>query len=302
MIVIDTDLNYIQNRLSISAVKFQTEYANASVEEIIQAEAAQGNQAAISLANEILNNVDLVIELFALADPNNKYQILKEMTAAQLKTFLPQMEEKDLLQGLYFFTEDSLMKMLEKVPPEQLVKTVFQLFSQEEVIQLMPERQLNKFLQSTDIDKNKMLQHLMSIPPEYLAQMLENVTGEAVKDLDSYDMVKQIGEMNPLQYKDALQGMQPTQKQQLVLSLAKEHTELFQLFDADAYTKIIQTQKQKPDMIKAMAVLEQEELIKMIQELPNDLLAIVITQIDTEVFADNMMKKFPEVLAKIIAG
>jgi len=301
MIVIDTDLSYIQNRLSINPVKFQTEYADASVNEIIQAEAAQGNQAAIALANEILNNVDLVIELFALADPANKFRILKEMTSEQMQKFLPQMEKEDLLLGLYFFTEDGLMAMLEKVPPEQLVNVAFQLFSKEDIIQLMPEKQLDKFLESAEIDKSMMLKHLMSIPPEYLAQMLENVTGEAVKDLDSYDMIKQIGKMNPLQYKDALQGMQPTQKQQLVLSLGKENPELFQLFDANAYTNMIKNQKEKPDMIKAMIVLEQEELIKMIKELPNDLLAIVITQIDTKVFAENMMKEFPEVLAKIMA-
>lgn len=38
----------------------------------------------------------------------------------------------------------------------------------------------------------------------------------------------------------------------------------------------------------------------MITELPNDLLSIVITQIDTEKFADILMNQFPEVMAEII--
>ena len=125
-LVIDSNVEYLQTALHISAVKFQEEYANMSVEEIIEAEAAAGNQLAIELAQELTSNVNLVMELFDLADTNNKFMILQEMTALQLRQFLPQMEEKDLLQGLYFFTDDKLMKMLEELPPEQLVNTVFE--------------------------------------------------------------------------------------------------------------------------------------------------------------------------------
>ena len=65
--------------------------------------------------------------------------ILRELTARQLEVFLPEMEEKDLLQGLFFFTQDKLMIMLEELPAEQLVNTAFELYSQEEIVQLMPE-------------------------------------------------------------------------------------------------------------------------------------------------------------------
>lgn len=299
-IVIDSNLAYLQSRLNISAVKFQEQYANLTVEEIIQAEAASGNQEAIKLANELLNNVNLIIELFRLSDSDNKYEILREMTAQQLQLFLPQMEEKDLVQGLYFFSEDKLMAMLEDVPPEQLVKVVFEMFSKEEVVQLLPDEQLDQFLTSTEIDKNKILKHMQSIPEEYLIQVMENVTGQPVEGKDNIDLVKQIGEMNPLEFKEVLMSFQPTQKQQLVLSLGKEHPEWFQLFDPEAYTEMIQQQKQKPDMVKAMAVLEQEELIKMNEELPNDLLSIVITQIDTEKFAEILMDRMPELIAEFL--
>ena len=240
------------------------------------------------------------MELFDLADTNNKYMILREMSAQQLQTFLPEMEESDLLQGLYFFTEDKLMKMLEALPAEQLVNTVFQMFSKEEIVQLLPEEQLDKFLTSHDIDKNKILKHMQSIPEEYVAQVLEQITGEAQEGQDSIDLAKKFGELNPLEYQDALKAFQPTQKQQLVLSLGKEHEEWFQLFDADAYTKVINREKQQPEVVKAMSVIDPEYIQNMITELPNDLLSIVITQIDTEKFADILMNQFPEVMAEII--
>lgn len=299
-LVIDSNLEYLQNILHISKVTFEEKYANMSVDEIIEAEAAQGNQQAIELAQELTTNTSLVMELFDLADTNNKYMILREMSAQQLQTFLPEMEESDLLQGLYFFTEDKLMKMLEALPAEQLVNTVFQMFSKEEIVQLLPEEQLDKFLTSHDIDKNKILKHMQSIPEEYVAQVLEQITGEAQEGLDSIDLAKKFGELNPLEYQDALKAFQPTQKQQLVLSLGKEHEEWFQLFDADAYTKVINREKQQPEVVKAMSVIDPEYIQNMITELPNDLLSIVITQIDTEKFADILMNQFPEVMAEII--
>ena len=300
-IVIDTNLIYLQNRLNLSAEKLEL-YQGKSISEVLEAEAASGNQLAVELANELLTDVNLLIEIFKLADPNNKFIILMNMNSQQLKEFLPLMEHEDMVQGLMYFTQDKLLKMLEEIPPEQLVNTVLQLFSEEEVIQLMPEEQLDKLLTSHTIDKNKMLEHLKSIPPEYIAQMLESVTGENCENKDIIDMVKQIGELNPLEYKDALTSLQPTQKQQLTLSLTKENPELYQLFDASAYTNIINTHKQKPELVKAMTVIEDEEIIKMLEQLPNDLLSIVITQLDTEVFADTLMKKHPELIADLIAG
>lgn len=299
-LVIDSNLEYLQNILHISKVTFEEKYANMSVDEIIEAEAAQGNQQAIALAKELTTNTSLVMQLFDLADTNNKYMILREMSAEQLQTFLPEMEETDLLQGLYFFTEDKLMKMLEELPAEQLVNTVFEMFSKEEIVQLLPEEQLDKFLTSHDIDKNKILKHMQSLPEEYVAQVLEQITGEAQEGQDSIDLSKKFGQLNPLEYQDALKAFQPTQKQQLVLSLGKEHEEWFQLFDASAYTKVINREKQQPEVVKSMSVIDPEYIQNMITELPNDLLSIVITQIDTEKFADILMNEFPEIMAEII--
>ena len=51
-----------------------------------------------------------------------------------------------------------------------------------------------------------------------------------------------------------------------------------------------------------MGVIKPEYLEKMMNKLPQDLLAIVTTQIDTDKFADALINKFPELLAKFVAG
>ena len=299
-IQIDTNLIYLQNRLHLSADKFEL-YKNKSVEEIIKAEVAAGNPLAIQLANEILTNVNFFIELFKLADSGSKYTILINMRAQDLKGFLRLLDKNDLVQGLMYFSQNKLLNMLKDVPPQQLVKTVLEMFPPERIIQLMPENQLDKLLTNNNMDKNRLLEHLKSIPPQYLAQVIETVTGQECKAQNSQAMVDQINQFNPLQFNDALTGLQPIQKQQLVIGLVKENQQLLQLFDADAYTKILEQEKQKPEIVKAMAVIEADEIIKMIQQLPHDLLATVLTQIDTEVFADQMVNKHPEIIAKLLA-
>ncbi len=301
-IQVDTNLAFLQNRLGITAEIFTEKYANKSVSEIIKEEASQGNQMAIALASELLNNINLVMEVFSLANPENRLEIMSEMNDEQLQKFLPEMDKNDLAYGLNYFTQDKLLKMLEAVEPEQLVKVVLELFSKEEVMRLLPEEQLDKLLTSTEMDKGKLLEHLKSIPPEYLSQMIESVTGEEVEDADHLDMIKTISQFGPLEFKDSLMNMQSTPKQQLVLSLSKEHPEYMQLFDPHAYTNMMATYKDKSEVVKAMEVLEQESITEMIKELPEDLLSMVIAQMDTDMFAEVLMKKNPEVMAQIIAG
>ena len=300
MIVIDTDLTTLMQKLNISQSKM-IEYSMMSVQDIVEAEAAQGNQQAVAYARELFTNPEQLVKIFKLADPENKLEILSEMTAQQLAIFLPEMEDADLTHGLKYFTQDKLLAMLESVPPEQLVLTVFEMFSEEEIIDFLPEEQLDKFLTSTDMDKEKILEHMKEIPPEFIAQMLETVTGQKVEDTNPQKMMEQVRGFNPLDFQNALLSLQPVAKQQLTLGLAKEDKKLYQLFDARAYTNMINAHKQQPELVKAMDVLEEEEKIKMLKELPNDLLSVVITQIDARDFADLLINRCPELLADIIA-
>lgn len=300
MIIIDTDMITLMQKLNVPESRM-IQYGTMSVEEIVEAEAEAGNSQAVEFAAELFTNVEKLVKIFKLADPNNKLEILSEMTSAQMYIFLPEMDETDLSQGLKYFTQDKLLKMLESVPPEQLVNTVFEMFSQEEIIQYLPEEQLDKVLTSTDVEKNKILEHMKSIQPAYIAQMLENVTGKPVQDTNTVNMLDQLDDMNPLDFKNALLSMQPIAKQELTLGLTKENTDLYQLVDPHAYTNMINTYKQQPEVVKAMNVLEPEEKIKMLKELPNDLLGTVITQIDARDFADLLINRCPEILAQIVA-
>lgn len=300
-LAISSTLEYLQMRLGISEAKMQI-YADKSLEQILDAEAAQGNQAAIQMAADMFSDPNQLVELFQLADPENKLVIMQSMTSAQLEKLVPMLETDDLVEGLQFFTQDSLMDLLKEIPKEELVKTVFQMFSEHQIIENMPDKQLDKLLTSTDMDKEMLLQNLKSIPEMYLQQILESVTGEESKESNANDLVNQIGQLGDMQYKHAIMNLQPTQKQELTLSLTSREPKLYEKFDTDAYTHIIAREREKDEIVKSFGVIKPEYLQKMIDKLPQDILAVVTTQIDTDKFADSLINKFPEVLAKFIAG
>lgn len=300
-LAISSTLEYLQMRLGISEAKMQI-YADKSLEQILDAEAAQGNQAAIQMAADMFSDPNQLVELFQLADPENKLVIMQSMTSAQLEKLVPMLETDDLVEGLQFFTQDSLMDLLKEIPKEELVKTVFQMFSEQQIIENMPDKQLDKLLTSTDMDKEMLLQNLKSIPEMYLQQILESVTGEESKESNANDLVNQIGQLGDMQYKHAIMNLQSTQKQELTLSLTSREPKLYEKFDTDAYTHIIAREREKDEIVKSFGVIKPEYLQKMIDKLPQDILAVVTTQIDTDKFADSLINKFPEVLAKFIAG
>ena len=299
-LTIDSTLEYLRIRLGLSVSKMQ-EYTNKTVKEILEAEAAQGNQAAIQLAADMFSDPSQLIELFQLADPNNKLIILKSMTSSQMNKLIPILEQDDLVQGLRYFSTDGLMDMLQKIPKEELVKVVFQMFSERQIIEKMPEAQLDKVLTGVDMDKGLVLKNMKSLPEMYLAQILESVTGKAESG-NSAELINKIAQLGDLDYKNALRNFEPEQKRQLMLLITSSDNKYYNNFDADSYTHMISRDREKEDTVKAMGVIKPEYLHKMMEELPPDLLAVVITQIDTEKFAQALINKYPELLAQFIAG
>lgn len=300
MITLDTNLYMLKDKLNITGKRL-VEYTDKSVDEIVEAEAAQGNTKAASYGDKLFSNPADLLKMFKLADPKNKFRILSQMSSADLQSFLNVLEKEDLAIGLNFFTQDKLLKLLESIPKEQLVQVALEMFPPREIMKLMPDAQIDKFLQSSDLDKGMVLKHLKSLPPEMIASMIENATGQPVKGSNQGDLIKQLSQLPPDKYKDALTSMDPQIKRQFILGMASEDPKLFQLFDTDSYIGLL-NKKQKPELVQAMGSIDQTQMMKMIEQLPQDLLAVVVSQIDPEIFADLLVNNFQDILAQIAAG
>jgi hypothetical protein len=87
------------------------EYGLKTIDEIIEAEAAQGNSHAVNYAKEMYNTPEKLIKIFKLADVENKFVILQSMDDNTRLEVLPMLEKEDLerLDERYMRREDCII-------------------------------------------------------------------------------------------------------------------------------------------------------------------------------------------------
>ena len=152
-IVIDANMALFAERLHISSSRMTQEYGLKTIDEIIGAEAAQGNSHAVQYAREMYNSPEKLIKIFRLTDVENKFVLLHSMDDQTRAEVLPLLDKEDLVMGLYFFNQDKLLEMLMQVDTEELVNVVLDAFPPEQVIMMIPEEDLAKFFLSKDLEK-----------------------------------------------------------------------------------------------------------------------------------------------------
>ena len=183
-IVIDANMTMFAERLHISASRMVQDYGLKTIDEIIEAEAAQGNTYAVNYAREMYNSPDKLIQIFRLTDVENKFILIKTMDSRTREEVLPLLNEDDLVMGLYFFNQETLLKMLKDVDIEELVNVVLDAFPYQEIIKMIPEDDMAKFFESKELDKYVIENELKNLPHEVMVKFLEGITGQSFDKID----------------------------------------------------------------------------------------------------------------------
>lgn len=261
------------------------DYGLKTVDEIIEAEAAQGNTQAINYARELYNSPAKLIKLFKLNDVENKFVILHNMDESTREKILPLLDKEDIVMGLYFFTKDKLLEMLMDVDIEELVNVMINTFPLEEIVMMFTEDDLAQFFQHDELEKYDVIEQLKALPPEVMIKFVEGITGQPSDETNPMDLINSIEQMPLDQYRDFMSAIDPDVQRQLTFQLTKQKPEYLQLFENKTYVDMLST-LMKQDMVKPMVFLEKDTLIDMVSILPPDLLSIVTAQVDTKEFAE----------------
>ena len=306
MIRLDIDLSYLTKNFEIGTQRLN-QYGSKSIEEIMETEAEQGNPKAEKFEREVLNDPKQLLKLFKLANPRNRYAILSNMNSRDLEYIMQYLEPGDLLLGLMFFTKEKLLDLIYDLPKDKICSIVFQAFSMEQFLKLIPEKEIDKFFDSDKLDKDKVLEIVESLPPEKLNKMIEKYMfqeeGKIQEDNNwsAEHVVNWMNQLEPDKFKKALKCFEREEKSQLITELTKQDQNLRNEFSKNALTFPLR-QLDKQDIVKNMNKLEPDDLIKMVNELPDELMSVVATQIDPEVFAQVLSKNFKDILGEIGIG
>lgn len=299
MLAINLDEKYLQTYLGISAQRIQA-YGSINLEEIVKAEALAGNEAAQLALIKILNDADSLMELFKLGNANNRWQILKELSQYDLQNMLKCLEKDDLMMGLQFFNKDGLLGMIQDLPEKEVCKIVFQIFHPKQFIKLIPQREINKWFESEKIDQKEVFAQLQGLNQDVLEQMVQAVTGEVKNDTDRASLLQTIEGFNKKDFLKSVQSLEPRYKNQIVLNMTRENPDLWFEFGSKTLSKPLE-KLQKNDIILGMGALKEKTLIGIVDNLPQELLSVVMTQINPEIFAKLLSDNYQDLLKKVVS-
>ncbi len=299
-IAIDTNLYALQSKLNITSERMAN-YANKTVDEIIEAEKAQGNTKAAQLEKQLESDPNTLIKTYQLDNPGNKFNIIQQIPQQKQPEMLEYLEDDDLRMGLNFFSQEQLLKLVETYATiEEVVNAALISFPLQEVMEMMPDKELNNFIINKDLDAEFLKKNLQKMDPAIIASMIETAKGEPVFEEDPKKLMAMLNELDSDTYQEALIAMNPDAKRLMVMNMYQQDQEVLQLFPADSYTAMLGT-LEKEDMMPSMMALQTESLISINTELPPELMSIVLTQIDPKDFAEILIKQYPDLLNQIIA-
>ena len=222
------------------------------------------------------------------------------MTSQERDKILPLLEPEDMVLGMQFFTKDKLLTLLQDIEPEEMVKLMLNAFGLEDIMLMMPEDELQNFFANREVKKEEVAKYLKTLPPELMQQLMESLTGQPSFQVDSTSVINQITSLGDKDYEAVMASIDPFILRQIIFSMSSDEPKYLQLFDNEVYTDMLKT-LMKPDIIKPMIVLEKETLMDMLLELDEQYLSIVMVQVDTQMFAEYLMKDCQSLLEEIIA-
>lgn len=297
MISLDLDLSYLSSQYHIgtSAIQ-QYQKKNMSITQIMETEAAKGNSAAAEFLMKITTNPEELAKLFQLANPKNRYLILVNMNEQDLMMVMQYLKPEELLLGMSIFTQEALVELMMELPPETLATVVLSKMDSNKFLNSIPEKYMNEFFQSDKIDRTMMMEAMENIDEEELQKMMEAYTGEACYEKGDA-ILEKIGKMNDDDFMKAMISFEPEGKKQIISNLLLEKPDLFEEFSPEAMVHPFTTMP-KEEILKSLTVLDTKEMLPMVEDLPQDIMALIATQIDPKMFSEILCSEFADVIAK----
>lgn len=294
MIGLDLDLSYLSRYYNISSSALE-QYQNMSIVQMMQTEAAKGNKSAADFLMKITSDPKELANVFQLVDPKNRFLILANMNQEDLANIMQYLQPEELILGLSIFNQDMLVQMLQLLDPESLATVVLSKMDSDKFLKLIPEDYLNEFLMSENINKNMMMKALEEVDEDQLQKMMENFSGESCYD-SKENIIQQMGKMEEDTFKKIVLAAEPEGKQQLISGLLQKKPELFEEFSPEAMAYPFKTM-QKEEILKSLTVLDTKEMLPMVEDMPQEIMALIATQIDPAIFSKILCSDFKDVIA-----
>lgn len=298
MIELDIDLSYLAKYFDIGSRNI-SELQNKTINEIIKEQSDGSKSVANKIARELLRNPRNIYKLFKLTNPNNRYLLLSHMDKDDLKYILQFLDIKELMLGMGMFTKEMLLECMLFLSPESLAKISMEQMDIDKFMKNMPEEYLDKFFESDKIDPDVYEKALQNIPEHKLQKMMAQYSKKDCSNMKKEEVISKLTSLSGDELKNSMKSFDLDSKRLLAANIVKEKNELLQEFPPEAFIYSMKD-LDKSKIIESMEVLDFKDFSKMFDKMPKELLAVVATQINPEIFAVLLGNHFDDLLGRVV--
>ncbi len=299
MIELNLDLSYLSRYYELSTQRIN-QYSAEDPDKMVTIETMCGNIVLDRRELEtLMKHPSKVAKILQLERPKNRYLILKNLNDRDLARVLPYLTSEQLAWGLQYFTSEKLEMLLNKLPTEQLATLVFQHLGMFDILNLMEEDKMNKFLKSEKLQKKDVMKYFEQLDDEQFRQIMIKQFGASMEDKGKGEYLAMIDKMNPDAFKQFLLGFERKDKMNLIAGLVEINPDYILEFENEDLARPFMLQD-KEKIMETLPILDPEFLMPMVEELPPELIQVVATQIDPEIFAELIVEEFPDLIMEML--
>ena len=306
MIDLSIDISYLSKYFGITPVAPQAGVSEAQAAGDNKSITIKTEDGQITVDRELLQKLlkqpEKMAKILKLADPQNRYLIIKELNEDDLTKILPFLSSEQLAIGLQFFTTEGLSDLMTALPKEELVNLLLVHFTMDDVVPFMQQNEMDRFFQNPHLEKKDVMEYLEGLEYGKFQEIMVNQFGPEYKGKDPAEYLNKINSMEDKEYKRFLTGMDNGQKGEMIAGLCEINPDYYMEFDNSILVRPMINGLQKEDIIKTMSTLDTEFLVPMREELPKDLIQVVATQVDPTIFADMLSSEFPDLIMEMLGS
>lgn len=304
MIAIDTELVYLTKYYELNTRR-ANQKAYASIDSYTDDYATKKTSGTNSTTDT--NNIntgdadlDAILKALKLYVPENRFSVLLKMKREDLLAMLILLDKDQLAMGIKYFSKDKIVNYISSLPKEDILKIISKLFSKEELLSMIPINDLNKFLDNANIEPGELMNLLKSLPQNVLAQTYEAVTGESSGKMTYDNFIDKFKQTDPKQIMEGFKSLPYRELLNVINKLTDNNPKLMKQFSVNTLcTPLLDSAKSK--IVEGMKVLNPEQLMKLVGQLPDKLLANVETLIDPNKLSEILLKTNKDLLISLVA-
>lgn len=248
--------------------------------------------------NAKVNNITSASELiktFSLTEPSNKIKVLSNLNYSQQLALIDLLNPEAKVLGMKLYSKDKILNMLFDTSQKDISKVLMGAMPMQKIFQLIPEEFLNRFILSDKLDKNNFKKAFEKFSPEQLTKFMENLTGIPMKGKSKPEMLKMIEKVPLKVLQPNLLTIKPEQKVLLISKMTEADNDLFTVFTKGQLLMPLD-KIDKEEALEGFNNLDTNLVGNMLTQLPNELMPLLLTMVDSDALANTLLNKYPDVI------